>query len=154
MYFINGTEKIEFKNVESKDIKYLSVNEGFRWNIKGAIFNGLFVPNSIIEEMYKRIYRTDIEPRQCKEIPNTNKYEYYQWNGNPEDIKDIPFLKQLYEDGCFTIGAKDYENYHLDFCTYGGEITDIRPGDYIINKEDNIEIVEKDEFEKRYFYKK
>lgn len=139
---------IDYKNTIKKYVEKV----GNRFECKGIMIGGTFLPSDMIKQLYDKVFNSkySLEFHHCREIPNKKEYEYYQWNGDPEDIKRVHFLNNLIES--FSVGCRDYENYHLD---YSGKdrIVDIYPGDYIINRENDIEICRKEEFEKKFIFR-
>ncbi len=128
--------------------------------ISGVNIGGTFLPMDLIRQIYEKVnfeMKHLLEYGQCKPIPNKEVYEYYQWDGNVESIKNVSFLKDKTDR--FTIGGNGYGKYHLDYqCPASGEIEDVYPGDYIVNKQDedrgfSISIYRKDDFEKKFIYK-
>lgn len=122
----------------------------------GANVGGMFLPRDMIEKLYEKM-NDNIRKGYCREKPNNEIWEYYQWNGDREDIKGVPFLKEL--ESCFTVGDKKFENFHLDYHDPGtGEIVDLYPGDYIIDRRTKggmkIDIRRKEEFEAEFFFGK
>lgn len=139
--------------IDYKDtIKKYMVGNGHEFECKGVMVGGTFIPNDMIKQLYDAVFNSKslVKHNHCKEIPNENEYEFYQWDGDPEDIKSVSFLKDLYD--CFKVGCRDYSNYHLDYSGDGG-IVDVYPGDYIINRENRIEICRKEEFEKNFIFR-
>lgn len=102
--------------IDYKDtIKKYMVRNGHEFECKGVMVGGTFIPNDMIKQLYDAVFNTkcSVKHNHCKEIPNENEYEFYQWNGDPEDIKSVKFLTDLYD--CFKVGCRDYGNYHLDY---------------------------------------
>ena len=139
---------IDYKNSIKKCMK----RTGDRFECNGIMIGGQFLPNDMIKQLYDLVFNSpsSIKRNYCKEIPDEKEYEYYQWNGNPEDIGSVSFLKDLSD--CFFVGCKEYKNYHLDY-SGDNEIKDIYPGDYIINRENEIEIWRKEEFENKFIFR-
>lgn len=139
---------IDYKNT----IKRYVEKVGNRFECKGIIVGETFMPSDMIKQLYDKAfnYKGSLDYNHCKEIPNEKEYEYYQWNGDPEDIRRVNFLNSLSEN--FSVGCRDYVNYHLDYKGEDG-IVDIYPGDYIINRENSIEICRKEEFENKFIFR-
>lgn len=140
-----------------------SVHSAIRWNgesydIYGVYIAGTFLPTDLIKKLYESVYNNKLSLKngQCKVVPDKNIYEYYQWDGNFESIKNVGFLKDTKLVDYFEIGGSGFGRYHLDYCE--NEIVDIYPGDYIVNKHDDynglsISIYNKEKFEEQFIYK-
>lgn len=136
------------------------VTEPRSYKVSGVNIGSTYLPLDLIKQIYEKVYfegKHLLEYGQCRPIPDRDSYEYYQWDGNAESIKNVSFLKDIAD--CFKTGGKGYGKYHLDYhCPATGEITDIYPGDYIVNKQNedkglSFSIYRKEDFEKKFIYK-
>ena len=142
---------IDFKDSIQKVMK--NDGEG-NFICQGATVGNSFIPADMIKQLYEKVFLSNgsIKHKYCKVKPDNNSYEYYQWNGDPKDIECVGFLSR--HNDCFTIGCIEYQNYHLDYHDpRSGEISDVFPGDYIVNMGGDIKIYRKDYFESRFFYR-
>lgn len=134
------------------------VTEPRSYKITGVNIGSMYLPLDLIKQVYEKVYLDGkhlLEYGQCRPIPDKEHYEYYQWDGNAESIKNVPFLKDITDN--FRVGGKGFGRYHLDYQEQDG-VFDIYPGDYIVNKPDEyrslgISIYRKDDFEKKFIYK-
>lgn len=127
------------------------------YELDGFQVGGIFLPLDLIKQLYEKAntFETQIEKGKCKPIPDLNEYEYYQFDGNIDAIKNVEFLKKY--NGTFEIGGNGFGKYHLDYQEQD-EVYDIFPGDYIVNKVGNncgisISIYREEEFKKNFKYK-
>lgn len=128
-------------------------------NINGVNIGSMFLPVDLIKQLYETIYgkfKPDIEREKCKVNPDNNIYEYYQWDGNPESIKNVPFLKDIIES--FKVSGSGFGRYHLDYTDKNDEIIDVYPGNYIVNRFDErrnteISIYTEEKFKEKFIYK-
>lgn len=133
------------------------VTEPRSMKISGINIGSMFLPLDMIKQLYEKVYfesKLMLEHGQCKPIPDKDSYEYYQWDGNVESIKNVSFLKD--KSAYFKIGGSGYGKYHLDYQEQD-DVIDIYPGDYIVNKPDeyhgtSISIYRKEEFENKFVY--
>lgn len=135
---------------------YQSEGNGHRHECTGVSVGTMFLPKDLINKLYIKI-RENIAQGYCRKKPDEKEYEFYQWNGDREEIKSVSFLNGM--ESCFEVGDKKYENFHLDYHDPGtGEIMDLYPGDYIINRKAQngmkIDICKKSEFESEFYFQK
>ena len=134
------------------------VTEPRNYKITGVNIGSMYLPLDLIKQVYEKAYLDGkhlLEYGQCRPIPDKESYEYYQWDGNAESIKNIPFLKDIADN--FRVGGKGFGKYHLDYQEQD-EVFDVYLGDYIVNRPDEyrslgISIYRKDDFEKKFIYK-
>lgn len=132
----------------------------YKGRLTGVNIGGTFLPVDLIKQLYEKIYDVyglEIEKGKCKPIPDKNVYEYYQWDGNPDAIKNITFLKDIHDN--FKINGSGFGKYHLCYIDgKSGEYLSIYPGNYIVNVYDErhcteISVYNEEEFKEKYIYK-
>jgi len=127
------------------------------FGVSGAMVGGTFLPSDMIRQLYEKLYFSELmnEKGKCKPIPDNNIYEFYQWDGNPQSIENVQFLKKY--NGTFHVGGEGFGKYHLDYQEQG-EVHNIFPGDYIVNKAGNnneisVSIYKEEDFKKKFMYR-
>ena len=77
---------VDYKNSISSVYSHSSDLIGFQ-------IGGTFLPLDLINQLYEKANKRSMNKGECRDI--SHKYEYYQWNGNIEDIKKNTILEKI-----------------------------------------------------------